>query len=270
MKCYRDLRVRKLWVLMGALLVGTFMGCQTPATVSEMEAEHQRLTSVIQHQLQQSRSGMLGASQAEAISSPRVVLEPGDEIELKFYYTPELDITQTVRPDGKIALQLIGEIDVQGKTPGALREELLRLYVPHLKKPEIAVIVRSLLNRRVYVGGEVTAPGVVAIPGKTDLLQAIMQAGGFKLPEAAVRNVVVIRHTDGQRYAYAVNLESALKGNGSEPFYLQPQDIVYVPRTKITKVNQWVDQHINKLMPDMGLYIMRTSGRTTVGYHSGY
>jgi len=71
------------------------------------------------------------------------------------------------------------------------------------------------------------------------------------LPEAEVKNIVVIRHRDGQRYAYSVNLESPLKGNGSQPFYLQPQDIVYVPRTKITKVDQWVDQHINKLMPSI-------------------
>ncbi len=264
---YRVLRVRKLLVLiMGAILVGSIMGCQTSSTMSEMEAEHQRLTSLIRNQLNESRSGFSGVPEAEAITSSNVALRPGDEVELKFYYTPELDITQTVRPDGKISLQLLGEIDVQGKSPSGLREELLKLYVPHLKKPEIAVIVRSLLNRRVYVGGQVITPGVIEIPAEVDVLQAVMQAGGFIFPEAEVKNVIVIRHKSGQRYAYSVNLDGALKGEATQPFYLQPQDIVYVPRTKITKLDQWVDQHISQLLPRTGFLITRTSGKTTVGY----
>jgi protein involved in polysaccharide export with SLBB domain len=270
MRYYRVLRMRKLLVLiMGAFLIGSFMGCQTTG-MSEMEAEHQRLTGIIQQQLNESRSGALGASEVGATASSDVALRSGDEIELKFYYTPELDITQTVRPDGKISLQLIGEIDVVGKSPSELREELLKLYIPYLKKPEIAVIVRSLLNRRVYVGGQVTTPGVIEMPGETDVLEAIMQAGGFLLPEAEVKNVIVIRHKEGQRYAYAVNLEPALKGEGMQPCYLEPQDIVYVPRTKITEVGQWVDQHINQLIPRVGFMFTRTSGNTTVGYYGRY
>jgi polysaccharide export outer membrane protein len=269
MRYYRVLRMRKLLVLiMGAVLVGSFMGCKTSGSMSEMEAEHQRLTGIIRQQLNEGRSGVLGVSEEEATASSGVALRPGDEIELKFYYTPELDITQTVRPDGKISLQLIGEINVLGKSPSELREELLKLYVPHLKKPEIAVIVRSLLNRRVYVGGQVITPGVIEIPAEVDVLEAIMQAGGFILPEAEVKNVIIIRHKSGQRYAYSVDLGGALKGDVTRPFYLQPQDIVYVPRTKITKIGQWVDQHINKLIPETGFSISRRSrsGRTTVGY----
>jgi len=271
MRYYRVLRMRKLLVLiMGAVLVGSFMGCQTSGSMSEMEAEHQRLTGIIRQQLNESRSGVLGVSETGANASSDVALRSGDEVELKFYYTPELDITQTVRPDGKISLQLIGEIDVLGKNPSELREELLKLYIPHLKKPEIAVIVRSLLNRRVYVGGQVTTPGVIEMLGEIDVLEAIMEAGGFLLPEAELKNVVVIRHREGQRYAYSVNLKDSLKGKGSQPFYLQPQDIVYVPRTKITKVGQWVDQHINKLMPEIGFYVTQTRGDTTIGYRSRY
>jgi len=266
MEYYRYSKMRKLSALMlAALLVSTFMGCGSPPTVYEMEAEHQRLTNVIQQQIRQTGAGYLGTFEEQVPSSSRVTLEPGDEIEVKFYYTPELDITQMVRPDGKIALQLIGELEVQGKTPAELRKELLRLYGPHLKNPEVAVIVRSLLNRRVYVGGQVVTPGVIEMPAETDVLEAIMQAGGFILPEAKVENIIVIRHRDNQRYAYSVNLAPALKGDGSQPFYLQPQDIVYVPRTKITMVNQWVDQHINKLIPDTGFFFRRTYGRTTVG-----
>jgi len=271
MKYYRDLRVRKLLVLiLGAFFAGTIMGCQTAPTMSETEAEHQRLTNIIRHQIQQSQSSFMGVSATEATTSSGVVLKSGDEIEVKFYYTPELDITQTVRPDGKISLQLIGEIDVRGKSPSGLRKELLKLYMPHLKKPEIAVIVRFMVSRRVYVGGQVITPGVIDMPAEIDVLEAIMESGGFILPEAEFKNVIVIRHLDGQRYAYSVDLGDALKGKGSQPFYLQPQDIVYVPRTKITRAGQWVDQHINKILPEIGLYLTQTRGDTTIGYRSRY
>ena len=261
------LQIRKLFVLfIGMFLFFSIMGCQDSTNMSEMEAEYQRLAGLVRSQLDERRYNVLNVPESEAITSSAVALRPGDEVELKFYYTPELDITQTVRPDGKISLQLIGEIDVQGKSPSQLREELLKLYVPHLKKPEIAVVVRSLLNRRVYVGGQVISPGVVEIPAEVDVLQAIMQAGGFMLPEAEVKNVIVIRHKGVQRYAYSVNLGGALKGEATQSFYLQPQDIVYVPRTKITRLDQWVDQHINKLIPETGFLFTRTSGRTMVGY----
>ncbi|MFQ6036647.1 MAG: polysaccharide biosynthesis/export family protein, partial [Sedimentisphaerales bacterium] len=220
MEYYRYSITRKLsQLLLAALLVSTFAGCKAPPTVSEMEAEHQRLTNIIQQQIRQTGANYLGRFEESVSPSSRVTLEPGDEIEVKFYYTPELDITQMVRPDGKISLQLIGELEVQGKTPAELREELLRLYGPHLKNPEVAVIVRSLLSRRVYVGGQVVTPGVIEMPAETDVLEAIMQAGGFLLPEAKVKNVIVIRHRDSQRYVYSVNLEPALRGDGSQPFY---------------------------------------------------
>jgi len=87
-----------------------------------------------------------------------------------------------------------------------------------------------------------------------DVLEAIMQAGGFNLREAELRNVVVIRHRNGQRYGFSVNVKPALAGDETQPFYLEPMDIVYVPRTEIAAVNQWIDQHINKIIPDTGLF----------------
>jgi len=207
----------------------------------------------------------LVSSEPKATERPRVTLQPGDVIEVKFFYTPELDVTQMVRPDGKIALQLVGEVGVQGRTPAEVQQGLLRLYQAHLKDPEIAVVVRSLHNQRVFVGGAVLAPGIIQIPARTTVLEAIMQAGGFNLEEAEVRNVIVIRHRDDKRYAYKLDLKDAIKGEDTEPFFLEPQDIVYVPRTKIVEVDQWVDQHINKIIPDTRFILTRTLGKSTVG-----
>ncbi len=208
------------------------------------------------------------ASQEEAMHPPHVALVAGDVLEVKFFYTPDLNESQTVRPDGKIALQLVGEVNVEGKSPALLRDELLELYAPHLKTPEIAIVIRSFYDRRVYVGGQVMAPGIIEMPGRMTLLEAIIQAGGFNVREAEVRNVVVIRHINGQRYGQSIDLEPALIGDETEPFNLEPKDIVYVPQTSIAKLGQWIDQHINKIIPDTGFNISVRRGDTIIGMGS--
>jgi len=234
----------------GALL----LGCQSSLYNSGMSEEEAAL--------------LRKASEEEAMHPPHVVLAPGDVLEVKFFYTPDLNESQTVRPDGKIALQLIGEVEVKGKSPVELRDDLLELYTPHLKTPEIAVVIRSFYDRHVFVGGQVMAPGIVEMPGRMTLLEAIMKAGGFNLREAEIQNVVVIRHRNSQRYGHSVNLKPTLKGDKAQSFYLEPKDIVYVPQTTIAKVNQWIDQHINKIIPDTGFHFSRTTGNTTLGMGS--
>ncbi|MHC4752285.1 MAG: polysaccharide biosynthesis/export family protein [Planctomycetota bacterium] len=207
-------------------------------------------------------------NQLDAVPSRHVALVPGDVIEVRFYYTPDLNVTQTVRPDGKISFQLVGEVMAQGKSPAELRDELLKLFTPHLKAPEITVIVQSFYDRRVFVGGKVMTPGIVQMPGKMTLLEAIMEAGGFDLREAEVKNVVVIRHKGGKRQGYALDMKASLAGEETEPFFLEPKDIVYVPRTEIAVLGQWIDQHINKIIPDTGVFVIRRHGDTSIGMGS--
>jgi len=183
---------------------------------------------------------------------PNLTLGPGDVIDFKFFYTPELNDSQTVRADGKITLQLVGEVMVQGKTPDEFRKELVKLYTPELKNPEIAVIVRTLYDNRIYVGGEVKTPGLIPMMGRLTVLEAIMQAGGFDRKTAEMKNVVVIRHINGNRYGCAIDLTDVLKGKEVKEFYLEPHDIVYVPPTVIVKVDQWIDQYINRIIPRTG------------------
>ena len=72
-----------------------------------------------------------------------VTLTPGDAVDIKFFYVPELNDSQVIRPDGKLSLQLIGEIQAAGKSPEQLRKSLFELYTPQLKKPDVSVIVRA-------------------------------------------------------------------------------------------------------------------------------
>lgn len=185
--------------------------------------------------------------------APGVRLRSGDVIEIKFAYAAQFDQTETVRPDGKIELPLAGEVVVQGKTPAQLREELMKRYSVQLKHPQLAVIVRGLYERRVYVGGEVKKPGPVLMPGEMTALEAVMDAGGLNRETAEAGNIVVVRNIDGNMIGMSVDLRGALKGEKTTPFYLEPRDIVYVPRTRIANLDLWIEQHLWKLLPPIGI-----------------
>lgn len=204
-------------------------------------------------------------NESQAVIITETTLGPGDILEIKFTYAPQFSEALTVRPDGKIQMQLVGEVTVEGKTPRELQSDLMELYAPHLKHPDIAVITRKLFQDKIYVGGEVKAPGKVDMPGRMTALEAIMHAGGFDMKKANVKNVVIIRHKDGQRYGHCLDLRDSLKGEIERPFYLEPYDIVFVPRTTITMVNQWIDQYINRIIPQTGFAYSYTSGKHTTG-----
>ncbi len=193
---------------------------------------------------------------------PKVALGAGDVLDIKFYRTPELNEIQTVRPDGCITLQLIGEVNVMGKTPQEVHDDLIIRYSAQLREPEISVTVLSLFSNRVYVSGAVNAPGIIVTSGRITVLEAIMESGGFNLRTANVKNILVIRSKDGERYGHRLNLKPALKGKTDQPYYLEPYDIVYVPRTKSAVIDQWIDTHIDAMFPQIlvgtfGIYLMR-------------
>ncbi len=185
-----------------------------------------------------------------SVTIPQEVrLAPGDEIEIKFYYTPDLNESLTIRPDGKITLQMVDDVEVKGLTPDELRLELERLYTPYIKEPAVSVIVRTLASQQIFVGGEVGTPGALPLNGNITLLQAIIQAGGFIKESAKLSNVIVMRQDEGKWYGAGFDLRDVVKGKESDSFYLRPMDIVYVPRTRINKINQWVNQYINRMIP---------------------
>ena len=181
----------------------------------------------------------------------QVVLQPYDAVRFRFLYWPELDDEQVIRPDGKISLLMVGEVQAQGKTPAELQQELTYLYEPMLRDPEINVVVSNLASNRAYVFGSVMAPGVILLEGKQTLLGAIAEAGGFLEPNANKSMVVVVRDIEGHQYARSVNIKETINNPGAvATFYIEPYDIVYVPETTITKMNQFVAQYIDGVIPD--------------------
>lgn len=181
---------------------------------------------------------------------PPYRLQVGDALTIKFYRNPELDQDVVIRPDGKISLPFIDEVQCAGLTPGDVDKEITRRYVGELAIPDITVIVSAVGGHRVYVDGMVTKPGMVPLAGGLTMLTAIASAGGFR--DEAIRQQVILirREADGQPVGHAVDLRKVQYGQDpTNDVLLQPYDIVYVPRSKIANANLWVKQYLQDMMP---------------------
>jgi protein involved in polysaccharide export with SLBB domain len=181
---------------------------------------------------------------------PPYRLQVGDSLTIKFYRNPELDQEVIIRPDGKISLPFIDEVQCAGLTPEDVDKEITRRYVGELAIPDITVIVAAVGGHRVFVDGMVEKPGMVPLSGGLTMLTAIASAGGFR--DEAIREQVILirREGDGQPVGHAVDLKKVQYGQDpANDVLLQPYDIVYVPRSKIANANLWVKQYLQDMMP---------------------
>jgi polysaccharide biosynthesis/export protein len=198
--------LRGLWRnaagLIGLGLLAGFLGCQVPPTPTPITTAN---------------------SQPEVLT-----IREGDVLKISFPGAPTLDTTQQVRRDGRITMPLGGEVVAAGLTPGGLEQELIKVYSTQLISKEVSVTVVSS-TFTVFVSGSVIRPGKVVSDHPISVLEAVMEAGGFDNAKADMRAVVVTRQESGQYKNYTVDLKLVLEGKQSEPFYLKPSDIVFVP-----------------------------------------
>lgn len=177
-------------------------------------------------------------------------IQPGDQLDIKLFYNPELNEQLTVRSDGRITLQLVNDVVAAGRTPEELTQVLNKAYSAELANPKVAVIVRTSVADKVYVDGEVNRAGLVTMPGPMTVLQSIAQAGGLREAADPDQVVVLRRGADGKVNTIQVNLEPALEGrDGASDIFLRPNDIVLVPKSGIANVNTWIDMYIRKNIP---------------------
>ena len=156
-------------------------------------------------------------------------LREGDVIAITFPGAPTLNTSQQVRRDGKITLSLGGEVVALDKTPTELEKEILKIYDSELVVKQVIVAVNAS-TFPVFVTGAVLRPGKILADRPLSVLEAVMEAGGADFARANLKDVVVVRRVEGGKTVnFKVNLRDTLKGRRSEPFYLKPSDIVYVP-----------------------------------------
>lgn len=183
-------------------------------------------------------------------AAPLHRLGAGDEIELKFLLNADLNDRLLVGPDGRVTAPLIGPVVAEGQTVDAFRDALRRAYTRTLRSTDLTVIVRTYGSSRVFVGGEVKSPGVLALPGPVDVLQAVVMAGGL-LPTARTDEVVIIRRrTDLVPMLRTVNLRQyAGQVTAGDDLPLRSGDVVFVPKSTIAEFDQFIDQYLNQALP---------------------
>lgn len=190
------------------------------------------------------------AAEVSAAAADSYRIMAGDELSVKFFYVPEMDQKVMVRPDGKLNLPLIGAVDATELTPEQLAQRLREAYADELRYPEVSVSVeKGFASQQVFVGGEVGHPGVQALTPQLTLMRAVIAAQGTKASAASRRVLILRKQPGGGQQVIQVDLAAQMRGKGGEDPLLRPYDVVLVPPSRISKVNDWVDLYIRKNLP---------------------
>jgi len=161
-----------------------------------------------------------------AASRPSGTLAPGDEISVTFTGAPELTTRQKIQANGKVSLPTVGDVSASGKSVTSFQSQLTAMYQAHLQDPNVVVSLQSAAAG-IYVSGEVLRPGKIPLDRPMTALEAVMEAGGFT-KFANPKQVIVVRNERGKNQRYVLNMNDALNGMESRPFYVRPFDVLYV------------------------------------------
>jgi protein involved in polysaccharide export with SLBB domain len=176
--------------------------------------------------------------------APEHTLSPGDQLEIRFAFSPDLNDRVTVGEDGTVAPRLIGSVIVGGLTVPEATARLKPLYAARLRDRELSLTVRYFAPEVFWVDGEVIHPGLIRSPLPLTLERAITQAGGVKAGAVTGDILVIRRGETGELHAYQAAL-APLPG-ASDPI-LKSFDAVYVPRTVIGAVNDFLASYVKTL-----------------------
>jgi polysaccharide export outer membrane protein len=168
-------------------------------------------------------------SSTPATTDPAYIIGPEDVLDVNVWKEPDMTRIVPVRPDGKISLPLINDVQAAGSTPQQLAASVTEKLRKFITEPQVTVIVAAINSQRVFVVGEVLRAGAFPlIPGMT-VLQAISSAGGFTT-FADVKKIHVMRMADGKHVNLPFNYREVLKGdNPDQNIKLQPGDTVVIP-----------------------------------------
>jgi len=170
------------------------------------------------------------AAASPARPSPAAyVIGPDDELSIVFWRDKDLSADVVVRPDGKISLPLINDIQAAGFTPDQLRESLVAAAGKYVEQPTATVVVKAIRSRNAYITGKVAKPGSFPLTVDMNVMQLIALSGGL-LEYADDKNIVVIRTEAGQQRYYPFNYREVIERKHPEQnIVLRPGDTVIVP-----------------------------------------
>jgi polysaccharide biosynthesis/export protein len=159
---------------------------------------------------------------------PEYVIAIDDVLTVAFWQEQIGATDVIVRPDGKISLPLLNDVQAAGYTPQQLAAALEQAASKYITEPDATVIVKEIRSRKVFVVGEVGTPGMVPLSGEMTVLQLIAMSGGL-LEYADKKNIVIIRTENGHEQRLKFNYSDVVGGkNVQQNVFLQPGDTVVV------------------------------------------
>lgn len=160
---------------------------------------------------------------------PDYVIGPDDVLAIVFWREKEMSSDVFVRPDGKISLPLLNDIQASGLTPDQLRISVTEAAGKFVEEPAVTVVVKSINSRKVFITGQVAKPGPYALGGPTTVLQLIATAGGVA-EYAKSDKIVVMRTENGKTVSYKFNYKDVTEGKKlQQNIDLKPGDTIVVP-----------------------------------------
>ena len=180
----------------------------------------------------------------------------GDEMRILVVDQPDFTAIVKVKPDGKISVPGAGEVLAAGRSLNELTEDVRTELRRLIRYPDVSIMLTTSAAELVYVLGEVKLPGNHRFQPEMTVLHALGMAAGPQR-SAKLSSVLVLRRSGPSELdVYQVDLEAAVKGNAlGQDLYLQPYDVVFVPRTFIAGVNDFVDQFVRQNVTPFSAYI---------------
>ena len=161
-------------------------------------------------------------------AGPEYVIGPEDALHIAVWREADLTASLPVRPDGKISLPLLDDVQAAGMTPKQLADSITEKLKKYIADPRVTVVVTQINSKRIFINGEVLHPGPMTMLPSMTVLQALSSAGLNQF--AKIKGIYVLRIENGKQQKLPVNYKKLLKGEQIEQNYLlQPGDTIVVP-----------------------------------------
>lgn len=164
-----------------------------------------------------------------ANADPPYIIGPRDVLDVNVWDEPSVSRTVPVRPDGKISLPLLNDVQAAGLTPDQLGKAITQDLHKYIDNPQVTVIVTAINSQQISILGEVGHSGTFQMIPNMTILQALSDAGGFTA-FAKLSDIYVLRMVNGQEEKIPFNYKQVLKGKQPQHLLvLRPGDTVIVP-----------------------------------------
>jgi polysaccharide export outer membrane protein len=210
------MRRTKLWVVAGLLAAAI------PVQAQQQDDNKKKSSEA-------NAAATEAAPKKPATDDPNYVIGPQDVLDISVWKEPELTRPVPVRPDGRISMPLLNDVQAAGKTPLQLAADITAGLKKFVTDPQVTVIVTTINSQRVFILGEVNRAGAYPLLPNMTVLQALSSAGGFTI-YANLKKIYLLRVEDGKQVKHPFNYKDVLAGKAADQnVFVKAGDTIVVP-----------------------------------------